>query len=477
MFSLRRRLLAGTAISLTVVFIAAAVALYLLMQASLINEFDRALTAEAQALAALAEQDVDGIDVEVDAGTFPDFGRLQRAHYFEMLSDSGASVARSPAMGDWHFPRPPASSGQPTYEPVVLPNNLQGRAIYLTFQPRIENRGPDASPPQTLTLAVARDTQDMDHALATLRWLLAGVGLTAVVAGVATMGGVVARGLRPLNTLANSIERVGTTNLSERITIDETPREMTPVVERLNELLARLQAAVVRERAFTADVAHELRTPLAGVSSALEVSASRPREASQYQEVIGKCLLATRRMQSMVESLLLLARAEARQLSSTSPPIELDMLLWECWDLHAAEAQRRGLQVDWKRSPDAGGRYTDDTLLRIVLHNLFANAVTHADAGGRIEIASDTPSTPNDAVRFRISNTGSQVPTGEAQFVFERFWRGDAARADTGLHCGLGLALCRKLIEVLGGTIDAESDGGTFLVTVVIPAAISSPGV
>jgi two-component system heavy metal sensor histidine kinase CusS len=317
----------------------------------------------------------------------------------------------------------------------------------------------------------------MDHALATLRWLLAGVGLTAVVAGVATMGGVVARGLRPLNTLANSIERVGTTNLSERITVNETPREMTPVVERLNELLARLQAAVVRERAFTADVAHELRTPLAGVSSALEVSASRPREASEYQEVMGKCLLATRRMQSMVESLLLLARADSRQLSSTSPPIEFDMLLWECWDLHAADAQRRGLQVGWTRSAEAGGRYTDDTLLRIVLHNLFANAVTHCNAGGRIEIASDIPDTPNDAVRLRISNTGSQVPPGESQFVFDRFWRGDAARSDTGVHCGLGLALCRKLVEVLSGTIDATSDGGTFLVTVVLPAAISSPRV
>ena len=323
--------------------------------------------------------------------------------------------------------------------------------------------------PQTVTLAVGRGTRDMDHALATLRWLLAGVSAAAVIMGVASLAWVIRRGLRPLSALADSIEHVGTSNLGERVAADHTPQEMLPVVQRLNELLERVEAAVARERAFTADVAHELRTPLAGLSSVLEVSTSRPRESGEYQAAMNKCLRVTRGMQSVVENLLLLARADAGRLRSTGPCIALGTLLQECLEQHEQDAARRDLEVKLLVSPEASSTCTDDALLRMVLNNLLTNAIAYSDANGRVEIVIETHK-PGE-VSINVANKCSQLSPDLVSNVFDRFWRSDVARTEAGVHCGLGLSLSRKLVEILGGTISATVKDGVFTVNVSLPAA------
>jgi heavy metal sensor kinase len=462
----------GTATSLTVIFVVAAVALYLLMRASLVAEFDAALAAEATALTSLVEQDKGDIEVEPAVANLPEFERPQRPHYFEIWAPDGKSVARSASLAGDHLSRPemPINS-RARFAPIPLPGGRTGRAVFLTFQARDESPSAEPNRP-ALTLAVARDTQDLAAALVRLGWLLAGVSVAAVFAGVATMAWVVRRGLRPLDLVAASIERVGVSDFSERIQPNGTPREVVPVVQRLNELLERLERVVARERSFTADVAHELRTPLAGLSSALEVSASRPRDPESYQDVTGKCLRVTRGMQSMVDNLLLLARADSRQLGRKLLPVEIGALLRECWDAYEAQARQRGLDVTWDVAPQTAGVHTDPDLLRMVVNNLSANAVVYCDAGGTVRISATTS---DSRTELTVSNTATHFSPDDAAHVFDRFWRGDAARTDAGVRCGLGLSLCRKLVEVLGGTIAATSDDGTFRVTVVLPSGSPSP--
>ncbi|MDB5289134.1 MAG: senX3, partial [Phycisphaerales bacterium] len=225
--------------------------------------------------------------------------------------------------------------------------------------------------------------------------------------------------------------------------------------------------AFAREKSFTADVAHELRTPLAGLETTLEVCAGRQREPQAYEKVINSCLRTTRGMHAMVDTLLLLARADASQLAATQESVDVEKLLQECWSDYAPVAAGRGLKIEWDTS--AMQANTDRDKLRVVFNNLLDNAVSYADAGGTIRIGVEGMSL---GVQATISNTGSRVSADEAAQVFERFWRGDAARTDTGRHCGLGLSLCQKIMEVLGGKIAVTSEkDALFTVTLVLPRA------
>jgi two-component system heavy metal sensor histidine kinase CusS len=316
-----------------------------------------------------------------------------------------------------------------------------------------------------LTLDVARQTGDLDATLGTLRWMLLAVTLAAAVGCVALTGGVIRREMRPVQSLAQSIGRVGAADLSQRIVVDDCPEEIIPVVQRLNDLLSRLDDALSREKSFTADAAHELRTPLAGLETALEVCASRPRDPQMYQDVILKCLQITRGLHALVNNLLILARADARQLTTSPALVDLASYLRECWSAFDARAKLRHLDVHWDLE-QAQSVSLDLATSRVVLTNLFDNAVSYADDGGRLRISA---ASPNGAVHIEIASSGCQLSAADAPRVFDRFWRGDQARSEAGLRTGVGLALCRKIVEFLGGTIAATVAAGEFTVTVQLP--------
>ncbi len=165
----------------------------------------------------------------------------------------------------------------------------------------------------------------------------------------------------------------------------------------------------------------------------------------------------------MIENLLTLARAEAGRMQVMSQPVDLNALLRQCWMVHVDRATARGLKVSWNIR-DGITLNSDREMLRLLLHNLLDNAVSHADPNGRVVIV--TSSRP-DGVELSVANSGSRVAAADAEHVFDRLWRGDQSRTQTGLHCGLGLALCRQIVEALGGTIGAQTEtGGEFVVTV-----------
>ncbi len=339
----------------------------------------------------------------------------------------------------------------------------------LFFTPKREDE--ETTPPlatfHQACLVLVRETEGLDRRLAQLAWVLTGVfGITMLVSA-ATMAWVVRRGLTPLNALADRIHAIGATDLSERIALHESPQEMLPVVQRLNELLVNVESAIARERTFTADVTHELRTPLAGLTAALEVCGSRKRQPEEYEQAIGKCLKAARGMHAMVENLLIVARADANRLHPQYEPVNAGWLLQEGWRPFEGRAAARGLAIDWTVADDLLVQ-TDQSLLRIVVRNLLDNAATYAGSGGRICIEGRQA---DDRIVLRISNTGSQIHSEQVADVFKRFWRGDAARSDVDQHCGLGLALCRRIVTLLEGTISIDTVlGGTFCVTLHLPA-------
>lgn len=480
MQSLRSRLMLGTAAATAALFALLGVAVFLAVRSAILSEFDATLVAKAQALAAMTEQDSHGVHLDFEASQLPEFQRSSKPEYFQLWLDDGTTLAKSPSLIARHSPvtsTGPAGSasadrqlshsdGPNDPSPVVLPDDRAGRQVVLHFQPRLDDEDKDSGKsPHMVWLAVGYHTSGIERILRTIAGLLAGVCGGATIAAVGVMALVVRRGLRPATELAGRIAAVGATDLSQRIELAGTPRELSPVVQRTNELLTRLDAALTREKAFTADAAHELRTPLAGLQTALEVCASRPRDAQAYQQTLASCLRAVRGMHRMVENLLLLARADARQLRITKEPIAAEPFLQECWAACAGRAAERRLRVVWRVPADAVVN-SDPEKLGMVMGNLFENAVAYADESGDLLIAL----AERDGVcQLQVANSARGMETSAMPHVFERFWRSDAARSEAGAHCGLGLALCRKLMEALGGSATATLEEGRFVVTVVFP--------
>lgn len=466
--SLRLRLLIGTSLAMAAVLALLGIAVYYFAWRALIAQFDAGLMVKAKALASMVEQDGNKVTFDYDPRDMPEFQSGQRKEFFEVWLDDGSVVAKSASLEKKDLPRGRVDAGGSS---TTLPDGHRGRSLTISLLAKIqhEDEGPSTPEPKARagTLTVAVPTHPMSetlYLLAIILWIACGAAV--IVSGI-TLLWVVRRGLRPVGALAREIETIGANDLSRRIPPTEAATELTPIVEKLNRLLDRVSSAFAREKAFTADVAHELRTPLAGLQATLEVCRSRPRERREYEAALLKCSGIVSRMEAMVGSLLILTRAEAGQLPVDRKSFDLCAMVDDCWAMLADRAAQRRLTVE-RDVPEPCIVRGDPDKTRIVLQNLFDNAVSYANEGGTIRVNIEGDGT---GTRLRISNTGSQVAAEQVQHLFERFWRGDAARTETGLHCGLGLSLCQRLIDLLGGKIMVESQaGGAFVVTVTLPA-------
>ncbi len=172
-------------------------------------------------------------------------------------------------------------------------------------------------------------------------------------------------------------------------------------------------------------------------------------------------------MQAMVETLLMLARAEAGQLSLKLKSIDSADLLDDCWALFSPRAEARHLTLQWQPSVPIPIE-TDPEKLRIIFHNIFDNAVSYADEAGTVKVSANVT---EGKFHVEVANTGSRVSPEQSSRLFDRFWRGDQARAGVGLHCGLGLSLCERLARLLKGEIKVQTtEGGWFTVRLTLPA-------
>ena len=463
--SIRARLLVGTIAGSSLVLLATGVLLYRSVRIAMRAEFDRMLAARARTLASLVEGEGSEFEVEIDYRLLPEFGEnAARPEYFQIRRGDGQTIERSLSLGDGDLPQADRTAEGYGACSAALPDGRPGRVVTVSASARTEKRS--RHPSAAITVTVAAETAELERNLARLRHLLAGLGLLAITLAAATLYGVVRRGLRQLDDLATKIAAIDPNRLPERLDMPHVPQELGAVVTRTNELLARLDRVLRRERSFSADVAHELRTPLAGLRSTIELAKARPREAAEYRAALQECLSITTRMQSMVESLLSLARAESGAEAALLRPVRIWPLLSECWSALADRAARKRVEVIWPGRPEAVA-VSDPEKLAQVFRNVLENAVSYVDEGGRIELRV----TPNrERVEIEIANSGSHLTSEEVSHVFDRFWRGSKAREQTGEHFGLGLCLVQRLVALLGGSAAVRHDpAGRFVLTIRLP--------
>jgi two-component system sensor histidine kinase QseC len=441
--SIRNRLIIGTLLAVALAFIAITVIVGALVRGALRDQFDDGLRAKTEELAAQVEDHEGELENEIDPRT------LAAGEAYELWV-RGKRVARSAE----HLELVPAPGSGLT---EVTLDGHAGRQFTLRSGARAEGVDPAGAMP--IVVVLARTTADVQAATHRITLVVSGVGLAGLVLCMVIVLLVVRHALGPMRDLANAIAAIRTSDLAIRLAPQTTAVELASVTNRLDELLARLGAAFARERELTAEVAHELRTPLAGLRATLELALDRERPAERYRAALEQSLAITRETERLVESLLSLARLDAGQTSLQAIPLDLDQLVRDALDKVHARATERGLAIVTELQPVT--LTSDRDKLRVVIANLLDNATTYADAGGEIRVALS-------AGELRISNTGCALTHDEVGRVFERFWRGDAARSAEG-HSGIGMSLTQKLVELLGGMIAVDVNDGRFVATVRLP--------
>jgi signal transduction histidine kinase len=235
-----------------------------------------------------------------------------------------------------------------------------------------------------------------------------------------------------------------------------------------------LQSSLKREQSFTDDVAHELRTLLAGMRSTIDVALRRERDNDELEESLKDCSSIVKSMESLVGKLLMLARLDGGKIAFSEETVSVAELIDDCWEPVRALAATRGLALD-NRVPDDLTCVSDRVSLGIVFSNLLENSAAYADENGRIWVTADTRS--GDSIHVAVANTGCRLTGAEVALAFQHFWRADRSRGSDGQHSGLGLSLARRLARAVGGDVSADVDeDGVFSVCVVLDGACAPRG-
>lgn len=460
--SIRWTLLVWYALILAAVVAGFGGTLYRQMHHAMTSEVDAALRAHGRTLsAALVAPEPGLLALALPPGYEEQFKKDGRdAGYFLVWDSSGRRVAGSRFAPAVQSPPAPRGAGRRGDKPWAS----QRDAFHELNLP-----GPHGS-----LIVVARRVEEDRRRLAQL--LAATVGSGAIVLLLGLVGGCVlaARTLAPIDTMSRDAEAISETNLSQRIDVRHTKSELGRLAAVLNAAFDRLASALQRQVRFTADASHELRTPLAVIVSTAELALRRPRSEQEYQEKLATCLQAARRMQSLVESMLHLARIES-PAAFTRQVLELDGLVAAVADELAPLAEQS--TVSLKVHVDPCRVEGDETELRSVVANLLYNAVQYNRRGGTVDVSLDAA---GDQAVLTVTDTGVGIAEADLPHIFERFYRVDKARSRTLGGSGLGLAIVKAAVEAHGGHVEVESrqdQGTTFRVRLPAASAALAPPV
>ena len=466
--SLQIRLVVGVVSAVLLLLTVFSVGIYSVIRSALLSQFDASLVSIAQILASSVEVDGDQIELEIEVQQMPELQDRNKPTYYQLWRHDGTVAAKSPLLESSNLPRLAGSPEKPTFKTLRAGAGRVERAAGYGFTPRLSDNDRKTAEPPRLMLTVARDSAAILSQLRFLRWVLFLASGAVILLSILVALLTVRQGLRPLTAIAGEIAAVRETDLATRIAAEDVPGELLPIKERLNDLLSRLEAAFNRERRFTADVAHELRTPLAGIRSTIEVTLSRGRDQKEYKTALSDCLAIIENMQTMVNNLLMIARLDACQAALRREQVHPAELVSSCWRPFSEKAKLRRIAFDNRIQTDAVIN-SDPQKLSMVLSNLLGNAVEYANDAGQIWV---TTHHSDDSIEIAVANTGCRLTSDEVARAFDCFWRGDSSRAGTGTHCGLGLALVQRLVGALGGSAAAEVQlGGVFTVRLTLPAS------
>lgn len=352
----------------------------------------------------------------------------------------------------------------PPKRPVIWndPEQPRLRGISVLARTGIEN-----APPAVLVVATAISHHEdfMSSFKATL-WSV--MGLAALLSGF--LGWIAARrGLAPLQAIKQGARGVTAHRLDYRLAVDSVPIELAELAQTLNDMLARLEESFQRLSDFSSDLAHELRTPVSNLLTQTQVTLSKPRQSSEYRDVLASNAEELERMARMIADMLFLAQAENGLIVPRQETMDLAAEIGDLFEFYEALAEER--QISLKREGE--GLVTGDRLmLRRAISNLLSNAIRHTPPGG--EIRARTARLDDGRISLAISNSGTPISPEHLPRLFDRFYRAEASRQRSSDGAGLGLAITRSILKAHGGEIEARAGNRENIFEIRLPASQES---
>ena len=326
--------------------------------------------------------------------------------------------------------------------------------------------------PQGVCLLVGRDIHQELADMRRFGWLLAGAGGLVLLLGLTGGWWVSTRTLRPIADISATAASISSGDLTQRISTAESESELGQLAGVLNCTFARLDAAFAQQARFTADAAHELRTPVTVMLTHAQNGLDSQCDNEEHREAFEASQRAAQRMRRLIESLLTLARLDSGEAAATREPCDLDRVARDTTELLRPLAQEQNVSLEVKLMPTRCEG--NEEQLGQVVTNLVSNAIFYNRPGGsvRVKVAAEA----NTAV-LSVCDTGRGVSREGLSHIFERFYRADKARSNATGRTGLGLAITKAIVETHGGSIEVATElgkGSTF--TVRLPGLSRRPG-
>jgi two-component system heavy metal sensor histidine kinase CusS len=458
------RLTAGYALAgLMLVFFATA-SLYLVLVSELDKSTDLFLGDKVHVLRTMLSErpnDWDGLREEVELESA---ARRYEQFYIRLLDERNTPLLTTPGMADQLELAQLARQTQGHPDRTIGIKGRNGRAFRVT-----STSAPVGTPATTTdTIQIAIDVSQKEELLARYRFWFGAI-LAASFAIFPLVGYRIARhGIRPVEEMATTARHIGSTNLRERILPEGYPFEMAFLASTFNEMLDRLEESFDRISRFSADIAHDLRTPVNNIRGEAEVALARARSADEYRDVVESCLEEAVRLSDLIGDLLFLARAESPLTHLRRERTDLRELLGGIREYYEASAADSGVSLTTAVANEPVIAELDRTLLQRAVGNLVSNALAHTPRGGAVMLGTNADSS---TIRIEVSDTGVGIPAEALPRVFDRFFRVDSSRSQGSGGTGLGLAIVKSIAVLHGGNVEISSEPGqgtrvTFLMPV-----------
>lgn len=333
-----------------------------------------------------------------------------------------------------------------------------GSTQYVEMGPRREQHRIN---PSGMSSIIGRDIAAEQAELRNFGLLLALGGAAVWLAGLGGGWWLAGRALKPIDTIGRTASRIAAGNLDERIELARTDNELDQLGGVLNDTFDRLAAAIERQKRFTADASHELRTPVTIILSETQRALKREREPEHYREILANCRTAAERMRALVESLLVLARQDLPASGTEPVACDLAEIAGGVADLLQPLADEHLIAIHRELSP--APLHGDPHSLAMIVQNLLSNAIVHPPSGSKVFLKTTTTA---DSVLLEVRDTGPGIAAEHLPRLFDRFYRTDSARGQANGHTGLGLAIAKTIVGNHGGKIEVHgADGTTFRVS------------
>ena len=415
------------------------------------------------------------------------FGKLDQAvratlnlrpvgKFIQVLDESGNIGEKSENLKNVQLPislqaLKNASKGFLTFETVSTFGNTPLRMMTL---PVIENGH------MARIIQVASSLEDVEDALRTLFIILVIAVPSALL--VASLGGqfLANQALKPVDHITQTARMITSQNLNQRIKSLKVKDEISRLIETFNEMISRLDQSFHQIKQFSSDASHELKTPLTILKGEVEVALRKERTSQDYEQILRSNLEEINRMSKIVDNLLLLARTETGEIRLFKEEVNLSQIVSEVVTQLTKLAHAKDLQIVATNHHEDIPLYGDALRIREMLLNLIENSIKYTEPGGSISVSleKNAPhSLPGeeegsyDGVKIVVSDTGIGIAKEDQERIFGRFFRVDKARSGEQGGSGLGLSICKWIVEAHQGEISVESElgkGSRFIVRLPI---------